>query len=102
VKTATISEAKNRLSAYLRLVKRGEEILILDRTVPVARLVPVEFGKPSDNDEARIADVERRGIIKSGKERGRGIAKLLREPPPKPKEPIDLVKFLIEERESGW
>jgi prevent-host-death family protein len=102
MKTATISEAKNRLSAYLRLVKRGEEVLILDRTVPVARLVPVEFGKPSDDDEAKIADLERRGIIKRGKGKGRGIAKLLREPPPKLKEPLDIVKLLIEERESGW
>ena len=37
----TISEVKNSLSAYLRRVKRGESVLIMDRKIPVARLVPV-------------------------------------------------------------
>ncbi len=35
---ATISEIKNRLSAYLKKVKAGQSILILDRNQPVARL----------------------------------------------------------------
>ena len=37
MKTATISEVKNRLSAYLRAVRAGETVLILDRDQPVAR-----------------------------------------------------------------
>src|SRR3989304_4045748 len=44
MKTASISEAKNRLSAYIDLVRRGETVQITDRGNPVARLVPLEAG----------------------------------------------------------
>ena len=37
-----IAELKARLSEYLRQVRRGESIVVLDRDVPVARLVPYE------------------------------------------------------------
>ena len=40
MRTAKISELKARLSAHIEYVKRGEEVLILDRNTPVARLVP--------------------------------------------------------------
>ena len=40
MKRASITEAKNKLSALLDRVKRGEAILITDRDIPVARLVP--------------------------------------------------------------
>ena len=36
MKTATISETKNRLSALLDRVRHGETILITDRERPVA------------------------------------------------------------------
>ena len=38
---ATISEVKNSLSAYLRRVKAGESVLVMERKTPVARIVPV-------------------------------------------------------------
>jgi prevent-host-death family protein len=34
-----ISELKARLSHYVRLVEKGEEVLVKDRDRPVARLV---------------------------------------------------------------
>ena len=40
VSTASISELKANLSRYLREVRRGGEVQILDRGAPVARLVP--------------------------------------------------------------
>ncbi|HET7261678.1 MAG TPA: type II toxin-antitoxin system prevent-host-death family antitoxin [Casimicrobiaceae bacterium] len=62
MKTATISQAKNRLSELLAGVKRGETVLILERERPIARIVPVE---PSErDDDERLADLERRGIIR--------------------------------------
>jgi len=36
-----IREVKNRFSEYLRRVKQGEIMVITERNVPVARLVPV-------------------------------------------------------------
>ena len=38
---ANIAELKNRLSEYLRLVERGEEVEIRKHNVPVARIVPL-------------------------------------------------------------
>ncbi|RME21268.1 MAG: type II toxin-antitoxin system prevent-host-death family antitoxin, partial [Deltaproteobacteria bacterium] len=42
MKTASITQTKNQLSALIEQVKRGETVLILDRGKPVARLVAVE------------------------------------------------------------
>ena len=41
VKQVRIAELKARLSEYLRLVRRGETIAVLDRETPVAQIVPV-------------------------------------------------------------
>ena len=35
-----IAELKARLSEYLRAVRRGETISVLDRETPIARIVP--------------------------------------------------------------
>ena len=37
-----IAELKGKLSAYLRAVRKGGEIVIKDRETPIARLVPYE------------------------------------------------------------
>ena len=44
MKHESISSAKNRLSALIKQVQRGDSILITDRGVPVAKLVPVQLG----------------------------------------------------------
>ena len=48
MRTVKISELKAKLCAHIEFVKHGEEILILDRKTPVARLVAAgqyeEFG----------------------------------------------------------
>jgi prevent-host-death family protein len=40
MRSASVSEAKNGLSALLREVQGGATVVITDRGVPVARLVP--------------------------------------------------------------
>jgi prevent-host-death family protein len=37
-----VAELKARFSEYLRLVRRGSAVTVLDRDTPVARLVPME------------------------------------------------------------
>ncbi|MYE00633.1 MAG: type II toxin-antitoxin system prevent-host-death family antitoxin [Alphaproteobacteria bacterium] len=59
----TVSEVKNSLSAYLRRVRAGETVLVLDRTTPVARIVPVGGGTDKAGDDARIARLERAGTL---------------------------------------
>lgn len=91
---ANISELRNGLSAYLRRVRRGETVLILDRSVPIARLTPVEenagvrqerevyalgAGEGEDKqrekqreleEEARVARLEAAGILSRPKQGG--------------------------------
>ena len=52
MKTATIRDAQHHFSALLRLVQRGEEVEILSRKTPVARIVPAKsiIGTPGKID----------------------------------------------------
>lgn len=65
--TASISEAKAKLSALLERVKAGEEVTITDRGVPVARIVPLPATEV-DWDE-RLERLERQGLIRRPKKR---------------------------------
>jgi len=58
---ATISEIKNHLSRYLRMVRAGEPVLILDRDRPVARLESLAPGDPQDD---RLGRLEREGTVR--------------------------------------
>ena len=42
MRTAPVTDLKNRLSHYLRLVARGESVTVLDRGRPVARITRIE------------------------------------------------------------
>lgn len=53
MKTVNIGELKDGLSGYLQYVKGGEEIVIRDRSVPVARILPFRHG-PDWNHEAQL------------------------------------------------
>lgn len=37
-----IREIRNRLSRYLKRVKQGETIVITDRNIPVAKIIPLK------------------------------------------------------------
>lgn len=39
-----VAELKSRLSEYLRRVRRGETLTVLDRDTPIARLAPLATG----------------------------------------------------------
>lgn len=41
MRNVRIAELKARLSEYLRAVRRGETIAVLDRETPVAQIIPV-------------------------------------------------------------
>jgi prevent-host-death family protein len=93
-RTAAIGELKAQLSRYLKRVRAGEEILVTDRGVPVARLVPVGGG---DRDELR--DLERQGLARVG----RGVLPKNFWELPRPRDPEGRVRGAVRaEREGGW
>jgi prevent-host-death family protein len=56
MRTANIGTLKNQLSAYLRYVRNGEEVIVCDRNVPVARILPFV---PAAEDEDYAAEEAR-------------------------------------------
>jgi prevent-host-death family protein len=52
MKTVGSRELKNRLGRYLRLVGKGETLIVTDRGKPVARIVPTD----SNGGECRSVD----------------------------------------------
>ena len=81
MKNVGIADLKARLSEHLRAVRAGEELTVMDRRTPVARLVPIEprgpIGSRPPSDATRLQDV----------------------PLPEPLElSFDVVQLLLEER----
>jgi prevent-host-death family protein len=99
MKTATISETKNGLSALLDRVRHGESILITDRNLPVARLEPAVSAGNAGPDEGRLARLERAGIIRRARH-GR-LEEIVRVAPPAPEPGADIVAAVLEERRRG-
>ena len=92
MRVAPVTDLKNRLSHFLRLVAKGETVTVLDRGRPVARITRVESG--DDELDALVAA---------------GIARAPVEPlpkdfftrkPPRPKSSVQ--RALIEDREDRF
>lgn len=96
MKRASISEAKNRLSALLDRVRNGDSIVIEDRGVPVARLDPVTTGP---DPRGRAARLERQGVLRRAQQAVDLSA--LRQRPPRPKAGTRASEAVIDERRTG-
>jgi antitoxin (DNA-binding transcriptional repressor) of toxin-antitoxin stability system len=97
MKSVNVAELRNRLSHYLRLVRRGEPLLVRDRERVIARIEPAgEDRAASGTERERLADLERRGILRRG--RGRIDRELLAR---RPRVRADVVAALLREREEG-
>lgn len=96
---ATITEAKNRLSALIDRVKAGESVLIVDRGTPVARLESAVGASGDAEADGRIARLERAGIVRA--RRAPLPVELLSSTPPRPARGASAVSALLEERRGG-
>jgi prevent-host-death family protein len=84
MKQVRIAELKAKLSEYVRAVRRGETIAVLDRETMVAQIVPVRA-----QSALRV------------RKPAPGTPPPNRVPLPKPaKLPIDVVHLLLEERQG--
>ncbi|MBM3777868.1 MAG: type II toxin-antitoxin system Phd/YefM family antitoxin [Acidimicrobiia bacterium] len=97
MKKASITEAKNGLSALVDHVRGGASVLIVDRGRPVARLEPV--GSAGEDEGGRLARLVREGIVRPA--RGPLPTRLLRSRPPRAKPTSSGVRALLEERREG-
>lgn len=97
MRRATITEAKNGLSALIDHVKAGETVLILDRGRPVARLEPATT---ADDPDGRLARLERTGIIRRGIGAPPTVEMLARVRPALPRG-VSIVQDILDERREG-
>ena len=97
MRSASVSEAKNNLSALVDQVQHGETILILDRGRPVARLESVRGGE--DDPEGRLARLERQGLLRRGS--APPPREILMAKPPRPSAGASALEALLHERREG-
>jgi prevent-host-death family protein len=100
MKRVNVTTLRTHLSRFLDAVRHGETIEIRDRSVPIARLVPVE---PTSKGDGRRKDpwierLRRSGVARIGPMKG--VPEILRKRPPGP-EKTGAVEALLEERRSG-
>jgi prevent-host-death family protein len=62
--TAGVRELKNRLTYYLRLVLRGERVIVTDRSRPVALLGPLDPTATLGAPEERLATLAKAGALR--------------------------------------
>ncbi|MDP2626898.1 MAG: type II toxin-antitoxin system prevent-host-death family antitoxin [Candidatus Rokubacteria bacterium] len=86
MRVVRIAELKTRLSEYLRAVRRGHEVTVLDRETPVARIVPYGRGQEPL-------------VVRTPLRTAPGLQQVPL-PPPLPIE-ADVVSLLLEERQGG-
>ncbi len=55
MRSVNVAELKNRLSKYLTFAKGGEEVVIRDRNLPVAKLVPFSAEDASEQELLLVA-----------------------------------------------
>lgn len=84
-----IAQFKNGLSKYLRQVRRGGEIIVMDRDTPVAKVVPFTT--------AKTAKAAAGLTVISADRPAKDLNKIHRV---RPKIKFDAVKYLQEDRED--
>jgi len=88
MRTVNVAELKNQLSKYLTFAKAGEEIVIRDRNLPVAKLVPFSAEEGTEEEILLVAagkmrmpknpvDLENLLRVPTGRLLGRGVTQAL-------------------------
>jgi prevent-host-death family protein len=95
METVSVSELKAKLSRYLREVRRGGEVQVLDRGRPIARLVGMATDDgPSDEHRERLIAT---GVLRPATSTVHAFLAL----PPLELD-ADLGEAIAEDREDGW
>lgn len=92
MKTASVSQTRNQLSALLDQVRQGETVVITDHDRPVARITAVE----AMDIASGLGILERKGIVRRGTGRPCQLAQ-----PLLPAGKASALALLLEERAQG-
>ena len=83
------------MTSYLKRVKAGQEILITERGIPVAKLVPLQGEERRDSRRSRLSGA---GLLRLGQGK---VPKLLLSPPKGKLPGKGVLQALLEERGEG-
>jgi prevent-host-death family protein len=94
MKTAGIAELKANLSRYLDSVKAGQDVVVTDHGVAVARMVALE---PEQRGASRRQRLIRAGLLIPAR---KALSRALTTPPRGPRVGGSVLAALLEEREA--
>ena len=98
MKKASITEAKNNLSALIDGLKSGSPVVIADRGRPVARLEPA-LSADDGADEGKLASLIRDGLVRRA--RAAPPVSVLATQPPRANAGVSALEALLTERREG-
>ena len=101
MKTVQIADLKNHLSAHLRDVRRGEEIIVRDRNHPVARIVPYVPESIEEQQQILVAQGKLRLPKNPPADREKWLEEFFAMPGPDLDDEA-AKRAVLEEREEGW
>lgn len=96
MRPTTVSQLKASLSACLRQVKAGEELLITERGRPIARLLPLSISAPLPE---HLKPLEDKGLLKRGE---KPLPSDFWDLPLPPDPQAAVLSAILREREEGW
>jgi antitoxin (DNA-binding transcriptional repressor) of toxin-antitoxin stability system len=96
MRTVNVADLKNRLSSYLQMVRNGEEVIVKDRDLPIARISPYPQAGISQDERRLVAS----GIMKLPIKGRINWEKFWAMPSPDLSEEA-AVRAVLEEREEG-
>ena len=94
-RTVSVVELKAKLSEHLRQVKSGHELIVTERGIPVARMLPLDDGERRSTRRLRLT---RSGALKPG--RGK-LPAALKRPADRAGRGQAVVDALLAERRDG-
>ena len=96
MRSVNVAKLKNELSKYLAFAKQGEEIVVRDRNLPVAKLIPFSAETTEDQELLLVAQ----GKMRLPKER-LDLKKFWKLPMPRVSGD-KAVRALLADRDEGW
>ena len=96
MKRVAVSQLKACLSEYLSGVKAGEEVLVTDRGIPVARLIPLNASHGNGSEDS-LQELAKAGLIRLPEEKSKKLPELIKKKNVK----ASVVDLLLKERKEG-
>jgi prevent-host-death family protein len=101
MKSVQIGDLRNKLSGYLREVRKGEEIIVRDRDLPVAKIIPYVPDSIEEQERILIATGQMTPAKNPPEDREKFWKEFWAMPAPQV-EGRKAIQAILDEREEGY